>query len=45
MRERGKACLGRRNVAPFRPLAVSPDGRYLAVGGEDEMGGVTVITL
>ena len=38
---------GGRNVALFRPttLAVSPDGHYLAIGGEDELGGVTVITL
>ena len=38
---------GGRNVALFRPttIAASPDGRYLAIGGEDEMGGVTVITL
>ena len=36
-----------RNVALFRPttLAVSPDGKYLAVGGEDEMGGIVVLTL
>lgn len=38
---------GGRNVALFRPttLSISPDGKYMAVGGEDEMGGVTVITL
>ena len=38
---------GGRNVALFRPttLAISPSGRYLAIGGEDELGGVTVITL
>lgn len=38
---------GGRNVALFRPttLRISPSGRYLAIGGEDEMGGVTVITL
>ena len=38
---------GGRNVALFRPttIAASPDGRYLAIGGEDEMGGVTVIRL
>ena len=38
---------GGRNVALFRPttLAISPNGRYMAIGGEDEMGGVTVITL
>jgi len=36
-----------RNVALFRPttLALSPDGKYLAVGGEDEMGGIVVLTL
>ena len=34
-----------RNVALFRPttLALSPDGNYLAVGGEDEMGGIVVM--
>ena len=36
-----------RNVALFRPttLAISPNGKYLAVGGEDEMGGIVVLTL
>ena len=36
-----------RNVALFRPttLAISPDGKYLAVGGEDEMGGIVVMKL
>lgn len=36
-----------RNVAIFRPttLAISPDGKYLAVGGEDEMAGIVVLTL
>ena len=36
-----------RNVALFRPttLALSPDGKYLAVGGEDEMGGIVVLAL
>ena len=36
-----------RNVAIFRPttLAVSPDGRFLAVGGADEISGVVVMTL
>ena len=36
-----------RNVALFRPttLALSPDGKYLAVGGEDEMGGIVVMRL
>lgn len=36
-----------RNVALYRPttLAASPDGRFLAVGGADELGGVVVLTL
>ena len=36
-----------RNAAIYRPstLSVSPSGKYLAVGGSDEMGGVVVITL
>ena len=36
-----------RNVALFRPttLAISPNGKYLAVGGEDELGGIVVLTL
>jgi len=36
-----------RNVAIFRPttLAVSPDGKYLAVGGQDEMGGIVVMKI
>ena len=36
-----------RIVALYRPttLAVSPDGRFLAVGGTDEIGGVAVLTL
>ena len=36
-----------RIVALYRPttLAVSPDGRFLAVGGADELGGVAVLTL
>lgn len=36
-----------RNVAVFRPvtLALSPDDKYLAVGGADEVAGVAVITL
>jgi hypothetical protein len=38
---------GGRNVALFRPttLKISPSGRYMAIGGEDELGGVTLITL
>lgn len=38
---------GGRNVALFRPTVIvaSPDGRYLAIGGDDEMGGVTLIRL
>ena len=38
---------GGRNVALFRPttLKISPDGRYMAIGGQDELGGVTVIKL
>lgn len=34
-----------RNVALFLPttLAISPDGKYLAVGGEDEVGGIVVM--
>lgn len=36
-----------RNVAMFRPtvLSVSPDGKYLAVGGADEVAGVVVLRL
>ena len=36
-----------RTVAIYRPtcLAVSPDGRRLAVGGADEVAGVAVLTL
>ena len=36
-----------RNVALFRPttLAVSPDGKFLAAGGEDEMGGIVVMKI
>ena len=36
-----------RTVALYRPtvLAVSPDGRYLAVGGDDDIGGVAVLGL
>ena len=54
--ENGIALLGKipeafaengRNVALFRPttLAISPDGKYLAVGGADELGGIVVLTL
>ena len=36
-----------RNVAIYRPtvISVSPDGKYLAIGGEDEIGGAVVLTL
>ncbi len=36
-----------RNVAMFRPttLALSPDGKFLAVGGTDELAGVVVMKL
>ena len=36
-----------RNVAIYRPvtLAVSPDGKYLAVGGADEMSGAVVLKI
>jgi len=36
-----------RNVCIFRPttLAISPDGKYLAVGGADEIAGVVVLKL
>jgi WD40 repeat protein len=36
-----------RNVALFRPttLAISPDGKYLAVGGTDEVGGIVVMKI
>ena len=36
-----------RNVAIYRPttLAVSPDGKYLAVGGADEMSGAVVLRI
>jgi len=36
-----------RNVAIYRPtvISVSPDGKYIAVGGEDEIGGVVVLKL
>lgn len=36
-----------RNVAIYRPttLAVSPDGKYLAVGGADEIGGAVVLKI
>ena len=34
-----------RNVSIYRPvtLALSPNGRYLAIGGADELGGVVVL--
>jgi hypothetical protein len=36
-----------RLVAIYRPsvVAVSPDGKYLAIGGEDELGGVCVLSI
>lgn len=36
-----------RFVSIFRPkaLAVSPDGKYLAVGGADELGGVLILKI
>ena len=36
-----------RQVAIYRPsvIAASPDGKYLAVGGDDELGGVTIIKI
>lgn len=36
-----------RNVALFRPttLAISPNGKYLAVGGTDELGGIVVMQI
>ena len=36
-----------RNVAIYRPtvVAASPDGKYLAVGGADEMSGVVILKL
>ena len=36
-----------RNVSIYRPttLAVSPDGKHLAIGGADEVGGVVVISI
>ena len=36
-----------RNVTCYRPttLALSPDGRYLAIGGADELGGVVVLDI
>ena len=36
-----------RQAAIYRPsvISASPDGKYLAVGGEDELGGVVVIKI
>ena len=36
-----------RNVAIYRPtvIAVSPDGKYIAVGGEDEIGGAVILRI
>lgn len=36
-----------RNVAIYRPtvVSVSPSGKYVAIGGEDEIGGVVVLKL
>lgn len=36
-----------RNVAIYRPtvISVSPDGKYLAVGGADEIGGAVILKL
>lgn len=36
-----------RNAAIYRPstLAISGDGKYLAIGGADEMGGIVILTL
>ena len=36
-----------RNVTCYRPttLALSPNGRYLAIGGADELGGVVVLDI
>jgi len=36
-----------RNVTCYRPttLALSPSGRYLAIGGADELGGVVVLDI
>ena len=38
---------GGRNVAIYRPtcIAVSPSGKYIAVGGEDEISGAVVLGL
>ena len=36
-----------RNVAIYRPtvIAVSPDGKHIAIGGADEISGLTVFKL
>ena len=36
-----------RNVSLYRPttLKISPDGKHLAIGGADEMGGVVILPL
>jgi len=36
-----------RNVTCYRPktVALSPNGRYLAIGGDDELGGVIVLDI
>ena len=36
-----------RNVTCYRPttIAISPNGRYIAIGGADELGGVVVLDI
>ena len=36
----------RRNVCIYRPtvISVSPDGHYVAVAGDDEIGGAVIFT-